>query len=297
MVCSGGKTRGGSYNFGCTVIGGEAVAPGCLGINHLGRIVNIGEFQTQSHSDGISHRVVDKVGAAAAGNPVSIILGVGEAACGKHRHLSGAVIAALILHKTGDYTLVGIVAAGIRTGTAAVRIERVEHEVAVLIATPAPVEMEEIVAEITVAHEGMTSHRGATGIIHRTIGLKFGIYHVVPFLESMVVTPFHLDRLVISEVSIQGHRHIVAVSTALVRRIHHAHRGSALTHQLGNRGSLCRAVLSGFVIVKHIRPVKGSAAEHIPGIRACRIYGPLIVTHHLGHSCGYTACHTATSRS
>ena len=105
-------------------------------------------------------------------------------------------------------------AAAARTCTRIViRIKHCKREIVVTIATPAPVDMEEAVAIVTITDEGVSAIITITTILHRFAFSQLIVYQILPTIDGIGNTLFRTDRILISEILDERLNHLLMIAT------------------------------------------------------------------------------------
>ena len=127
-------------------------------------------------------------------------------------------------------------AAAARTGVV-VGIEHGECKIAVDETSPAPVDVEQAVAIIAVAHEAMSTVVALAAINHRTSCGQFAIDSLLPCVDDGEETALDELRSVVVEVIVEGFCYLKVIcygAAYLSGAIHRLYGLSAVAHQRGN---------------------------------------------------------------
>ena len=203
---------------------------------------------------------------------------------------------------------------GCGAGAATAEGQVVERVIAVIIATPAPVEVELCLGSvIAVANEAVAASAVEARVEHRTRSVDFILDVIFPYGvgHTVVVAIESFNRVGIAKEEMQGvlRRGNLGIAVAIVghlsatgfHTIVHLDGHTAMVHQCRHCVDLSRgaAAREG---VGHLRPLVGGGSEvdaegtivvlHI-AVAASALAGVVPIFHHLGHSGSHTAGHGA----
>ena len=117
----------------------------------------------------------------------------------------------------------------------AIGVEGVDGIVVVHCSTPAPVEVELVVAlAIAAAYKSVSAIGIAARIIQREVILQVADEHLFPFGFAVEVAFETGGVLGIAEIIMNGSGHILRVGTGSRSAIHHVDRHTAMVHQSGH---------------------------------------------------------------
>ena len=182
-----------------------------------------------------------------------------------------------------------------------------DGEVAVVVARPSPVHMEEVViGAVAVHHKGVAARGAAAGIDDRVSGLQLAAHQGVPFGVAIALLEAGIAPGVIAEVVLQGllgreafqHTARMLVGAAGRRRVVHIGRHTHLVAELRN-GIFLDLRAGGTQHIGHIVPVVGRGVEvhgerlvaPLVGVAAASLRGVSPETHHLSRGGSHAAGH------
>ena len=184
---------------------------------------------------------------------VAKVVGTGTAyraaatASGRHRDGAADTEGATVGFDTDQGCIVHIVGArGIAADATHTGIERADGKVAVMAATPAPIEVELVAIVVAVANEGMAAVSVATRVKNRATRVELGTQKGTPPVRRVVLQPDRGHGGLVLEVFHQGRlgrcaetaRVVERGGTAAAAAIVHLHRYTDVVHQRGHSGFL-----------------------------------------------------------
>ena len=131
------------------------------------------------------------------------------------------------------------------------RIEVGEEEIAVVITTPSPVEMEVVVSIVTITHKSVSTRITLSIVIDGTQTIQFRFNKEGPSIGG-IIGAFHPHTIGISEIGLQSTRYIGGVGAAAQRAVHHLHTDTAMEQQLSHGVHLHRAGVRRQLVGHHI---------------------------------------------
>ena len=160
----------------------------------------------------------------------------------------------LVGSKAVDNLLIAVVARIAATNTLRHRVECRKLEIAIRSAAPAPIEVEEIVAAIAIAHKCVTCTAVIAGIEYRASIRYLVINQVVPFVDRIKHSFGIFQRFIVVEITNQRSISIRKRCTRRQAITHH----SAHTYTIHQRSHSLFLLIgsAGAIHIEHIIPVE-----------------------------------------